>query len=138
VAVISKDHLENFEVCKRLGLWGMVKQFPGSKEVGGGDRILFYLSGVGFKAEAEALESMRALTGNDWKQYDFRNFKWGFRIEFITEFIRSRQYDFSGNGNIVIDIKPVNLKMGFFSIREEQYNKIVLGIGQIKYSASLF
>lgn len=138
VAVISKEHLENYEICKRLGLWGMVRQFPAAKKVQSGDKILFYLSDIGFKAEAEALESIHGLTGDDWSPYDLRNFKWGFRIEFVTEFSRPHLYNFSRNINKEIGIKPGQLRFSFFSIEKWQYQKIVLGEGQIISSPLTF
>lgn len=138
VAVISKDYQKNYEVCKLRGLWGMASKYKEAERVKNGDKILFYISGVGFKAEAEALESLRELSGDDWRPYDFRRFKYGFRVEFITEFLRPHKYNFSRNINNDVGIKPGQLRRTFFRIEKWQYENIVLGKGQISPTVSLF
>ena len=130
VATISPKYPKNYDQCKVSGLWGMTNRKAEAELVSKGDRILFWLGGVGFVGEAEALEKVRELSGYDWKPYDPRDFNWGFKIKFLREFETPLHYRFPGGVNSVIGIKSSDFQFkAFFPIEKHQYDKIIKGEG---------
>ena len=133
VATISPKFPKNYDQCKLLGLWGMRRLDPAAKLVEKRDRILFYIGGAGFVAETEAQETTRKLSGGDWKPYDPRDFKYGFRIKFVKEFQEPHYYKFPKYANKAIGIKSgIFSVQPFFEIKKWQYNNIVRGKGSEK------
>jgi len=131
VATISPKYPKNYDQCKSLGLWGMTSLKAEAELVKKGDRVLFYLGGIGFVAEAEVLESVHKLSGDDWKPYDPRDFTWGFKIKFLREFEQPRRYKFPGGVNKEIGIKSSDFQFkAFFPIEKWQYEKIKVGEGK--------
>jgi len=138
IATISPRFPKNYDTCKALGLWGMTNLKVDAELVRKGDKILFYLGGVGFISIAEAEESVRKLSGNDWKPYDPRNFEWGFKIKFIEEFDEPHRYSFPGGKNPETGIRSSDFQFkAFFQIDEIQYEKIkrAEGAGRISPKA---
>lgn len=130
VATISPKFPKNYDQCKLLGLWGMTSKKADAELVSKGDKILFYLGGVGFVSEAEALEKLRDLSGNDWKPYDSRDFNWGFKVKFVKEFESPKHYRFPSGQNPIIGIRSSDFQFkGFFQIEKFQYDKIITGEG---------
>lgn len=136
IATISPRFPKNYDTCKALGLWGMTNLKADAELVRKGDKILFYLGGIGFISIAEAEETVRKLSGNDWKPYDPRDFKWGFKIKFLEEFDKPRRYRFPGGKNPETGIKSSDFQFkAFFQIEKNQFEKIKNAEGVESYSA---
>jgi hypothetical protein len=130
VAVISPKFPENYDRCKLLELWGMTNKKPDAELVMKGDKLLFYIGRTGFVSEAIIQEGLRELSGNDWKPYDQREFKWGFNIKLTEEYKKARLYKFPNGTNPTLGIKTSDLMFkGFFEISKSQYELIKKGEG---------
>lgn len=74
------------------------------------------------------MEKVRKLSGNDWKPYDPRDFSWGFKIKFLSEFSSPHRYRFPSGKNETIGIRSSDFQFkGFFPIEKSQFEKIKLG-----------
>jgi EVE domain len=137
VCVISPKSVSNWEVCRRLGMWGFTtaahRKF--ARLVRAGDYLWFYVSGKGFVAlaQADSLPQPFAIPGDiPWK--DGREYASFVKVTFIAEvspYIRPKFP--SGFGGYKFDpelrIGSNQLLSGFFQIDEVQHKLLLQDSG---------